>query len=311
VAPVMAMAGPTVDTRAGVVLAGSHTGEACVTCSIDVKRIRECIRFGFCNHKTQVIFRPMIHTRFSRIAGFCILFVMQASVCAGAGSGTVQFSADTVEMMAGQEPHHGHLYIGADQVRTDFDMDGDSVIQIIDMARQEAIVINTAQKSFMRRRAPGDSVQPAPSGDANPCAGMQNLVCRETGTEKVNGRLARKYEISGAGQQGVMQFWIDVERKMPLRQLMPDGSGMELRMVAMEKLGGRLTEKWEVTEQATDGKSQTSLQWYDPELKMNIREERPGGITRELTNIKPGVQPADLFSVPAGYSEIAMPTEGE
>jgi len=253
----------------------------------------------------------MIHTRFSRIAGFCILFVMQASVCAGAGSGTVQFSADTVEMMAGQEPHHGHLYIGADQVRTDFDMDGDSVIQIIDMARQEAIVINTAQKSFMRRRAPGDSVQPAPSGDANPCAGMQNLVCRETGTEKVNGRLARKYEISGAGQQGVMQFWIDVERKMPLRQLMPDGSGMELRMVAMEKLGGRLTEKWEVTEQATDGKSQTSLQWYDPELKMNIREERPGGITRELTNIKPGVQPADLFSVPAGYSEIAMPTEGE
>jgi hypothetical protein len=256
----------------------------------------------------------MAYSKLMRNTGIGCLFILLAGVLsatAAAAGGNIEFSADTLESMAGQTPRKGRIYVGKEQVRTEFTMNGETVIQIIDLARQEATVINPGQKSYMRRRAPGDAAQAAPAGgDANPCAGMQNLVCRETGAEQINGRKAVKYEISGTGQQGMMQVWVDAERKIPVRQIMPDGSSMETRLLGSEKLAGRSVEKWEMTEQRADGESRTSAQWYDPELKMNLREEHPGGFSRELTNIKLGVQPADLFSVPAGYSEITMPQGG-
>ena len=212
--------------------------------------------------------------------------------------------------MPGQDSRQGRIYVGANQVRTDNQINGETIIQIIDMGQQQAIMINPAQKSFMRMKAQGGPAPQDQAGGGNPCAGMQNLACKEVGTDRFNGRPVRKYEISGAGQQGVLQVWVDEERSLPVRQIMPDGSGMEMRLVGREQRSGRKVEKWEMEGHGPDGQSQTSLQWYDPELKMNIREERPGGFVRELINIKPGKQPAELFSVPAGYSEIRPPQGG-
>lgn len=53
------------------------------------------------------------------------------------------------------------------------------------------------------------------------------------------------------------------------------------------------------------------IQWYDPELSMNIREERPGGYRRELLDIKVQGQSKDLFAVPAGYIEVVSQPHGK
>ena len=50
-----------------------------------------------------------------------------------------------------------------------------------------------------------------------------------------------------------------------------------------------------------------TFQWYDPELKLAVRQEFPGGGVSELKNIRVGKQPDDMFVVPAGYSLMPQP----
>jgi hypothetical protein len=189
-------------------------------------------------------------------------------------------------------------------------MNGETIIQIIDLGGQEAIVINAAQKSYIRRRASKSEIQVQASSatDASPCTGMQNLVCRAAGSEPINGRKALKWEITNpaAGKGGTMRFWLDAEHRIPVRQEMPDGSIMEMRLLERATVNGRDTEKWEMTARRDDGQSYVSLQWYDPEIRMNVREQHPGGFARNLINIKLQPQPVELFSIPAGFTEITM-----
>jgi hypothetical protein len=242
-----------------------------------------------------------------------IAIFLLASLVTTTAQSAVEFSAETIESQPGQGQRKGNLYVGKDRVRSDVDLNGEKIIQIIDLGRQEAIVINVAQKSYMRRRASSLEIQSQSlsASDTSPCAGMQNLVCKELGAETVNGRNTLKWEISNpaAGQEGTIRFWLDAEHRIPVRQEMPDGSIMEQRVLGRETVNGRNTEKWEVTVRRPEGQSQASLQWYDPQIRMNVREQLPGGFTRNLINIKLQSQPADLFSIPEGYSEIAMPQQ--
>lgn len=171
-------------------------------------------------------------------------------------------------------------------------------------------MINTQEKSFIRRQAgPGDMMAAPQTDTASPCAGMQNITCEQTGKEPVFGRPATKWEFTSkaGGQTGSMTIWIDEQRGIPTRQFMPDGSIMEMRMLGPETVGGRKTEKWELTASSPDGKSSISYQWYDPEINMNIREEGDNGFFRELRNVRTGKQPDTLFTVPAGYNEVSLP----
>ncbi|MEZ5540483.1 MAG: DUF4412 domain-containing protein [Pseudomonadota bacterium] len=226
----------------------------------------------------------------------------------------IEFSADTVESHPQQGDRKGKLFIGKNKVRTEYDMNGQTIVQIIDLDKQEAIILNPEEQTFMRRQAGGQDMMQQGMGkrERDPCAGMQNLTCKQGGIETINGRKARKWEITSSvgGQSGSMQFWLDEERQIPIRQLMPDGSSMEARMLGVETVNGRKAEKWEMTAQYPNGQSMVSYQWYDPALQMIISEEQPGGFKRDLINIRQEAQPAVVFSVPAGYREVSLPQDG-
>jgi hypothetical protein len=138
---------------------------------------------------------------------------------------------------------------------------------------------------------------------------MQNIACEQKGKEQVYGRPAIKWEFTSkaGGETGAMTIWLDEQRGIPTRQIMPDGTTIEMWMLGPDPVGGRQAEKWELTVTGPDGKSTSSYQWYDPAIKMNIREEAANGYFRELRNIKPGKQPDSLFKIPAGYKEVKMP----
>lgn len=233
---------------------------------------------------------------------------------AQAAQSAIEFSADTIESHPQQGERTGKLFIGKNKVRTEIDMNGQTIIQIVDLDRQEAVIINPTEKSFMRRQAGQQDMMAQGMGKSadSPCAAMQNLTCRDGGVETVNGRKTHKWEISSSasGQDGNMQFWLDEERHIPVRQIMPDGSSMEARMLGTEPVNGRKAEKWEMTSSYPNGQSMVSYQWYDPDLQMIISEEQPGGFKRNLVNIKQQPQPAALFSIPAGYKEVSMPQGG-
>ena len=241
-----------------------------------------------------------------------ILSLLMIPMHALAGSGG-EFSADFVQSMPQQGEQHGRIYVGENRMRMEFDAGGSKMIQIVDSDQQTMYMINPDEKSYMRQSGqaammPGTT----PQGTDNPCAGMKNITCERVGEEKVNGRVAETWEFtsSGQAQSGKMTTWLDKKRRIPVRQVMPDGSGMELTFMGKETVSGRKTEKWQMETSRPGDDSQVTYQWFDPELNMNIREEGAGGFRREMRNIRTGKQPAALFAVPAGYEEISMPQFG-
>jgi hypothetical protein len=143
----------------------------------------------------------------------------------------------------------------------------------------------------------------------DPCANLQGVTCRKIGSEAVSGRPATRWEMtsSAGGQTRRMTQWIDDERGTPLRIQASDGSATEAKLVAKEQYEGRPVEKWEMTMSRAGQQPATSLQWFDPELGVPVRGKGPDGSTFELRGIRLGAQPADLFTVPAGFQKIAPP----
>jgi len=256
--------------------------------------------------------RQMTHMRLQIQAISTLILFLCTCSAAAAGQDAMEFSANIIQTIPGQGSQQGKIFVGKDQVRTEYDINGKTVIQIIDMKNQQAIMLDPENRTYILSKAgPGGAApgEPGKAADANPCAGMPGVSCKKLGTEEINGRPAQKWEFENTAQaeSGKMITWLDEERKLPLRQTMPDGSSMEMRLVGREMLNGRPTEKWEMTAKRPGGQSQVSSQWYDPFIKMNIREEQAGGYVREFENIKIDKQPETLFAIPAGYEEISVP----
>jgi len=246
--------------------------------------------------------------RFQQI--FSLLICLFASASATAG---VEFSADVVQTIPQQGDMHGKIFVGKDRMRTEFKVNDQTMIQIFDTGQGTVYMLNAQNRSYMQRKAgPGDMLPGSGNLQADkPCAGMPDITCKKLGTEEVYGRSADKWEFENTtqAQSGKMLFWLDRERRIPVRQMLPDGSIIEMRLVGNEDINGREAEKWEISIQRVGGQNRVSHQWFDPELDTNLREEQPGGYARELSNITIGAQPAELFTVPAGYKEISIPQD--
>lgn len=223
----------------------------------------------------------------------------------------VEFSADIIQS-GPQGSSEGKMFVGNNRMRMEMEQGGQKIVQIIDQERQVQWILYPDQHSYMEQQAPAKSGQLAKPTASDPCAGIPNATCAQMGNETVNGRQAVKWQvkISHDGQELVSTQWIDAERNIPLRTQMQDGSGSELLILGQEQLGGRTVEKWEMRMTRAGQEPQSSYQWYDPELKIAIREEFPGGFIRELVNIKQGAQPAHLFNIPAGFNRISVQGSG-
>lgn len=217
-------------------------------------------------------------------------------------SKTVEFSADAVIGMPQQAPRTTRIYVGKNAVRRESVVNGQNVIEIVFPEQGKALLINEQLKSYKERQFPNKSK----SEKINPCDQMQNAKCEKLGTENIDGIKTEKWQIITVNQGRRVRtlHWIDIKRKLAVREFFPDGSVSELKMIKKEKINKRDTEKWQRTLSRPDGRSVKSYQWYDTKLKISIKEDIAGGFTRELTNIKESSQPDKLFSVPTGYMKI-------
>lgn len=249
--------------------------------------------------------------------GFCIALSVVIGLSgvgtAAAGPDGAAFSADMVRQGGGGQDSTGKMFVSGGRVRTEMEQGGRPVVRISDRERRVEWILFPDQHSYMERAgAPGGEGQSAAGADGtekDPCAGIPGLVCRAIGQQDISGRPAVGWEMTSTAQGQTLkgEQWIDQERGVPLRQVMPNGQAMELTLVGNETLNGRAVEKWEMAVTAPGGESVRSFQWYDPELALAIREEFPGGVVSEMKNIRVGEQPDSLFTVPAGYQRITMP----
>jgi hypothetical protein len=176
------------------------------------------------------------------------------------------------------------------------------------MKHQRMLLIVPEQKVYMQRDFnTGTAANPiTPPTDSNPCASVPDAQCKKVGTDTLYGRAVSQWEMSVErdGETLNSLHWMDDERHMSLRDVWPDGSTTESILQGKEMLDGRPTERWKQTTTGPDGKTHTTVQWYDPELRIAVREEMPGGLFREIRDIRVAPQPASLFEVPAGYTQV-------
>jgi hypothetical protein len=222
----------------------------------------------------------------------------------------VQFSAQAVQTMPNRPEMVANMYVGKNAVRTDYTANGQKVIEIVYLDQKRRVMILPDQSSYMEKIDESVPSIDAGNKNINPCAGLNGITCKKLGTENVNGRNAVKWEMTSkqnTGREVKTLHWIDVERNMPVKEFFQDGTVSELRNIKNEKVNGRNTEKWELIISSPDGNKTKSYQWYDPALKIEIREEMPGGYVRELRNIKQENQSAKLFEIPSSYKKVTQP----
>jgi hypothetical protein len=236
-----------------------------------------------------------------------MMLIATFGVAYAVGDG-IQFSAEAVQKTP-KGTMNARMFVGKDAVRTEYNTGQQQAIEIVYPDKRERVMLLPGQHAYMEQKGgPAPQNQSVPSAD-NPCAGIKDATCKQLGTEVVNGRKAQKWEMTATqnGRKVRSLLWIDAEGKYPIKEFYPDGTVMELHDVGTDTVNGRKTRKWETVITRTDGQSTRSTQWYDPELKIVIREEMPGGYVRELKNISVGPQPAELFQIPAGYQKINPP----
>ncbi len=225
-----------------------------------------------------------------------------------AADAPIEFSAEVVQTDAQGRAMHGKLYASQEKMRSEFEQSGQRMVQIIDPTQRVAYILLPDQKTYLAQQ---QAVQPAASAAITPCAGMPPSVqCTKLGGETLQNRPVEKYEITGVqdGKTVRSTQWFDIERHIPLKIEFSDGSKMELRFIGLENLQGRSVEKWETVQTTPNAPARSLFQWYDPGLRLAIKEEIPGGMVRELRNIQVAPQDAQLFKLPAGYQPMAQPT---
>ncbi|WP_089728847.1 hypothetical protein [Candidatus Thiosymbion oneisti] len=239
------------------------------------------------------------------------------AAASGAVLAGTQFSAEVSQQGPQGKLSAGKLFVGDKRTRTELSQQGQQIIQITDEGRGVEWMLFPDRKKYMERPlgGSGGAIPGTRSIQAkDPCSGMPGLTCRQLGEEKINGRMAVKWEMVASASHSEQPMkstqWIDKERGVPLRQEMSDGQTTELKFVATEKLNGRQAEKWELVATMPGRPEMRTFQWFDPALELTVRQELPGGMVSELKNIRVGKQPDDLFEIPTGYERITMPPGG-
>ena len=237
------------------------------------------------------------------ISGYIIAFSVQAFEVAR------EFSAEAVQNIPGRSPTFVKMFVSKKAVRTESMVNGNMLVEIVFPDKNRRVLLDQARKTWTEQKTLPVKKDKNRKSKNSPCARMANAVCKKLGREKINGRSAVKWEMTMQrnGQKIKSLHWLDSKYHLPLREQFPDGTLSVMTLLGKEKINGRKTEKWRFSASRPDGKKVESLQWYDPALKMVIREALPGGYVRELRNIKIKKQKKSLFRVPKDYKKEEFP----
>jgi len=239
------------------------------------------------------------------------LFIIGFSIAFSANAFDIakEFSAEAVQRMAGQPSTNVKMFVSKKAVRTESVVNGNTLVEIVYPKEKKRVLLNKNRKSYVEQQAKNNMSTENKNNSNSPCRSIFASTCKNMGNEKINGRNAVKWEVTAQrnGQKLKSLHWLDKKYNMPLREQFPDGTVSTMTLAGKEKINGRNTEKWTFQTVRPDGQTMDSQQWYDPILKMVIREALSGGYVRELRNIKVAKQNKKLFEIPSDYTKEGVP----
>lgn len=213
------------------------------------------------------------------------------------------YSATAVHGLPGQPETSGKIVKSGQNIRLEFDQNGQTVIQILRPTDGVMFILNPQDRTYFEVRD-----QPVPvtatEGYTTPCGdATQMATCERIGTDTVSGIAVERWALASKPQTRPLIILWDSTRRRALRQEFPDGSVMAMTFQAMQKLNGRMTEHWSIKITSANLPANTGSWWFDPELRVVVREELPGGEVRRLDEIVVGAIEQSAFEVPDGWQQ--------
>jgi len=217
------------------------------------------------------------------------------------------FTANAVQILPDGSEQIGRIMKSGQNMRLEMQANGQTSIQIMRGAEGVAFLVNPQNQTFAEIRDP--SVKDAVAGASNPCpseAEMQasGLRCELTGQGAVSGIITQRWEIQSQQAEGVTVVEWDTGRRRALSQVWPDGTSQTMTFQAMEQMEGRSVERLTSAVQSPNQPAALGGWWFDAGLRGVLREEIPGGIGRQLKDIKVGPIDPAMFLPPQGYTQI-------
>lgn len=242
------------------------------------------------------------------IRQFTFLYVLLiVSVNSFAVEVNVEFSADALQVAPGRSPVYSKMFVSKHAVRTEMMQQGQKLVEIVYPKQGKRLLLNLDKKTYMEQQGPAFN---SSSGKktSTPCEGVPGATCKKLGKEKIQNIVTEKWQVERKMKDKTYRslHWIDNNRRLAIKEMLADGSVTELIMRGKSDLNGRKVEQWESRLTGPSGLKNVSRQWYDPQLKIVIREEMEGGYLRELNNIKVGKQNKKLFVLPQGFTKITQ-----
>jgi hypothetical protein len=232
-------------------------------------------------------------------------FLISASIFFIGPLQALEFSASAVMSTPGRTDVSTQLYYSDGRLRKEFFYYGEPVIQILDANHQLSLMCFTDQQLCYENQSLEKITIGIESAIESPCDDTVNLTCEKLGEETLNQRTVIKWKVTNSknDDRQVSYLWLDAELKIPVKQTLANGATVDLIWQASEILNNRQTEKWKQRIELPNGEIQESIQWYDKELKISIRQTFPSGNTQEMTHIVVENLPDKLFTIPKGYAK--------
>lgn len=220
----------------------------------------------------------------------------------------LQFTANAVMSTPGRADVSTYLYYSTGRIRKEFFYYGEPVIQILDANKHTSLMCFTDQQLCYENKTLEEINIGIESSITSPCENNTSLICENMGEVEINKRKATQWIITAkeGKEKKKSNLWIDKELNIPVKQILFNGTEIELKWLGEEKLNNRITDKWVQQIQLVNGEKQESFQWFDKELKISIRETFANGNSQELQHIVVKELEEKLFSMPVGYEKKNM-----
>jgi len=227
----------------------------------------------------------------------------------GAGAATAQaaeFTADAVITMPQRGIQSGTLYVSAKGVRMDSLHQGRRVSEVRLPKDGIARIIFPDDRTYMEMTIPQGGPQNF-GPQTEPCVASEKVACEKQASEKLGDTEVEVWHVTPEGAPQPIKVWWDAKRKLPVRQAFPNGAVIQSVLQNTETFGDRTVERWETTFRTPDGRFSSGLALYDPEYSLTVYEATPGGMVREMRNVRMGAPDPALFDVPQGFKKIEPP----
>ncbi len=234
------------------------------------------------------------------------IFILLLQLCFFASPvQAIQFSANAVMSTPGRADISTQLYYSSGRIRKEFFYYGEPVIQILDANKHISLMCFTDQQLCYENKSLEEINIGIESAVDSPCEGNKALKCENLGKQELNNRQAIQWKIIAheGDKELISHLWLDSELMIPVKHTLFNGTSIELEWLGSEKIDNRDTEKWVQRIKLSNGEVQESLQWFDKELKISIRETFSNGNSQELKHIVVENIPDKLFTIPVGYEK--------